>query len=381
MKKNNKGLTLVELIVSIAILSLVGIAVGIVINQSLRQYRMSNTEVSLQQEAQLVGNQLTNLVIDANDGVSAETGKLNIYDYDLATARRDKVVIALDETNGKLTYTRYEMADGDEDWTSVAGETEEFFADYVKEFSVMLLDEAGDEITENADEGNKDVHQVCIKIRYELQGKGYDYEQTITMRNQILASNIVAGDFDDEEDPEDPETPQNPENTETPETPENPETPVNPENPVTPPQETETPENTENSPQEPSEREPVVSGISVNVPDGNTYTRTTTATIVLTGENLPTDDISGILSGLSITAWEKKSSWWPWYDSYWAEEPSGITIAWESVTASETQYTITYTVTLSQRYQEAYTSRGCLKIQANYEDLEAEDTFRFGSSR
>lgn len=380
--KNNKGLTLVELIVTIAILSLVGIGVGTIINQSLRQYRMSNTEVSLQQEAQLAGNQLTNLVLDASDGVSAESGKLNIYDYDLDTKGRGKIVIAFDATNGTLTYSRYEMADGDEDWTPVVGETEQLFADYVKEFTVEFLDEDGAQIAVTADAGGKDVHQVCLKIRYELQGQSYDYEQTITLRNQILASNIVEGSFDDEVDPEEPGTGDSEEpgtgDSEEPGTGDS-------ENPGT--GDTEEP-GTEDSEEpgtgdieEPDVKVPVVTGISVAVPDGNTNTRTTTATIILTGENLLIDDASEILAGLTVTKWGKQSGNRPWQGASWTENPNGITVTQKSVTASEMKYTITYTVTLSQGYQNNYTSSGCLKIEATYGDLKASDTFSFSRSR
>lgn len=370
--KNNKGLTLVELIVTIAILSLVGIGVGTIINQSLRQYRMSNTEVSLQQEAQLAGNQLTNLVLDANDGVSAESGKLNIYEYDLDTKGRSKIVIAFDTTNGTLTYSRYVMADGDEDWTPVVGETEELFADYVKEFTVELLDEDGAQIAVTADAGGKDVHQVCLKIRYELQGQSYDYEQTITLRNQILASNIVEGSFDDEVDPEEPGTGDSEEpgtgDSEEPGTGDS-------ENPGT--GDTEEPGTEVPGTEEPDVKVPVVTGISVNVPDGNTSTRTTTVTIILTGENLPIDDTSEILAGLSVTKWGKQSGGWPWQGSSWTENPNGITVTQKTVTASEMKYTITYTVTLSKQYENNYMSSGCLRIEATYGDLEASDTFRF----
>lgn len=366
--KNNNGLTLVELIVTIAILSLVGIGVGTIINQSLRQYRMSNTEVSLQQEAQLAGNQLTNLVLDANDGVSAESGKLNIYEYDLDTKGRSKIVIAFDTTNGTLTYSRYEMADGDEDWTPVVGETEELFADYVKEFTVELLDEDGAQIAVTADAGGKDVHQVCLKIQYELQGQSYDYEQTITLRNQILASNIVEGSFDDEVDPEEPGTG----DSEEPGTGDS-------ENPGT--GDTEEPGTEVPGTEEPAVKEPVVTGIAVSVSDGNTRTRTTTATITLTGENLPIDDTSEILAGLSVTAWENKNSNRPWQGASWAEDPNGITVTQKSVTASEVKCTITYTVTLSKQYENNYMSSGCLRIEATYGDLEASDTFRFSKPK
>lgn len=47
MKEKNQGYTLVELIVTIAILALVGIGIGTIVSQALKTYRMSNAEVNL----------------------------------------------------------------------------------------------------------------------------------------------------------------------------------------------------------------------------------------------------------------------------------------------------------------------------------------------
>ena len=120
---------------------------------------------------------------------------------------------------------------------------------------------------------------------------------------------------------------------------------------------------------------PVVTGISVSVPDGNTRDRETTATIILTGENLPTDDASELLAGLDVAVWKKRNGW----NSSWTTDVSGITMRQESVTLSETQYTITYTVKVSRGNRYDYRTSGCLKVEAAYGSLKEKDTFCFGS--
>ncbi|MEG1848279.1 MAG: prepilin-type N-terminal cleavage/methylation domain-containing protein [Lachnospiraceae bacterium] len=66
----NKGFTLIELVVSIAILGVVGLAVMGFMTTGSRTYTNVNEEVDLQYEAQLSVNQLRDLIIDANRGVA-----------------------------------------------------------------------------------------------------------------------------------------------------------------------------------------------------------------------------------------------------------------------------------------------------------------------
>lgn len=202
MKKKNQGYTLVELIVTIAILALVGIGIGTIVSHALKTYRVSNAEVNLQQESQLAGNQLMNLVIDANDGVSMESGKLNIYNYNDAEDVRSKTVIAYNDANGTLTYTRYDAEGTEGGWLPVEGETGECLAEYVTGFSVVLLDEMGTRLITTGDHGDSKVRQVKMHILYELDGESYDFDQTVTLRNGVLAGSITEADSESEQPPE-----------------------------------------------------------------------------------------------------------------------------------------------------------------------------------
>lgn len=68
--RNQKGFSLVELLCAVAILSIVVTSVGTSMVVSARSYQRSNTELDLQQKAQITANLLTNLIIDANDIIS-----------------------------------------------------------------------------------------------------------------------------------------------------------------------------------------------------------------------------------------------------------------------------------------------------------------------
>lgn len=193
MEKKNQGFTLVELIVSIGILAVVGLGIGTVAYQGVRQYRIANAEVNVQQEAQLTGNQLKNLVMNANDGVGIWDGNLNIYSYDAAADIRRKSIVRYDATERKLFLVRYEetTSEGSEtSWMAEEDENGECLAEYVTAFSVTLLDAEGRTVTTAEDRGNTKARQVRMKISYELDGKSYELEQTVTLRNRVLAGNL-----------------------------------------------------------------------------------------------------------------------------------------------------------------------------------------------
>ena len=75
--KSNKGLTLVELVCAIAILSIVGLAATGIVVSSSKNYTRGTTEVSLQKDAQLLANMVSDLCQDA-DTVEEITGGLKI---------------------------------------------------------------------------------------------------------------------------------------------------------------------------------------------------------------------------------------------------------------------------------------------------------------
>lgn len=71
-KLNNKGMSLVELICAIGIMSLLGLSVAGVMIVSADTYRNGSNDADLQQEAQLLVNQVTSLVQDAVDVQSTD---------------------------------------------------------------------------------------------------------------------------------------------------------------------------------------------------------------------------------------------------------------------------------------------------------------------
>ena len=69
-KRENKGFSLVELIVVIAIFSVVGVVVGGFLFAASRSYSINANELNLQDESQLVANQVQEMILDTAYGIS-----------------------------------------------------------------------------------------------------------------------------------------------------------------------------------------------------------------------------------------------------------------------------------------------------------------------
>ena len=72
MKKNNKGFSLLELIIAIALLSAVSTILLSFMTTGSTMFRRVSTEVSLQMESQVVMTQLREYIIDCNDTLRYE---------------------------------------------------------------------------------------------------------------------------------------------------------------------------------------------------------------------------------------------------------------------------------------------------------------------
>lgn len=153
MRKGNKGLTLVELVCSIAIFSVATVMVGSAMVVSANSYNRGVTEIDLQQDAQIAANILTNLVIDSDEIVSpsgtAETHML--------TVKKEGVEYSVNlSSDGELIYSQSDEAE-----TAVIAEN-------VTSFDLSLLP------------GGKNVE---VTLGLERGNRTYSSSYTITPRN------------------------------------------------------------------------------------------------------------------------------------------------------------------------------------------------------
>lgn len=189
IKDDNAGFSLVELLVAIAIFSIVSIAFFEFLTVAVRHYQKETMEVEIQYEAQLAVNQLQDLMIDAKKGVSyTVNGITNIQsDADIVagTTVNSKEVIVYNTdryyvvkwnvADKELVYSEYKR-EADGTWTEVADE--QLMAEYISEFSVDL----------SLYDRNS---SIVIDALFE-KDREYRVTQNVKLRNQISVNKTLA---------------------------------------------------------------------------------------------------------------------------------------------------------------------------------------------
>lgn len=198
-RSENKGFSLVELVVTIAIFSIVSIVIGGFLVASSRAYSVSANELDIQEEAQLVANQIQEMILDTAIGISykyvvmdATGSELNDYmnnDLEIPVGQMDKKELWIYSQDGynriywnkdtnEIYLTQYEKistggfqpADGMTDTGVILGE-------YVSDFSVDLSQVASERL-------------VSFDIEFKKPNNNRDYtvSRTVSLRNNVLTN-------------------------------------------------------------------------------------------------------------------------------------------------------------------------------------------------
>lgn len=224
--KNHKGFTLVELLVGMAILSVVAAAITGFIVSGSKSYAAANTEIVVQQEAQLAMNQISDVVIDTTRSVNytgyAADGSAQqvVKDADFTIVVEDKsltlfngtgtVVLdaggnpvfdadgnpeiakdadgkpIIDGGNGNQFNYQFYYDKSEEKlyYSQIALNEEDFpeaervlLAEYVKDFSADLS-----QVEEK--------RVVQLTVSYEYNNRIYDTSNNITIRNKVLVNSV-----------------------------------------------------------------------------------------------------------------------------------------------------------------------------------------------
>jgi len=116
MKLDNKGFSMVELLLTTALFSIVALAVTFFLTTGLRTCNATQSYINRQMESQIIMNQLSNFTLEGNqvefksDGANQAT--YHIYNIDKTTGETKKeVIISLESIEHKLYY--YELYSGD----------------------------------------------------------------------------------------------------------------------------------------------------------------------------------------------------------------------------------------------------------------------------
>lgn len=208
MRIGKKGFTLVEVIVSLAIMTIVAGSVGAFIVAGNNSFLRGNKELTLQEEAQLAANQMIDLIIDVEKDINFtpdHTG--TAVDLDGSTAKDaagNEITTAhvseLRLVNNENTYMirwqgtasgdyatanqvyLYEVKNTtDADGNLVVGDpttaTPALMAEHVTSFSVDLSQV-------------KDKRKVILNMTFTYQDRSYDIAETIKLRNDLEQTGV-----------------------------------------------------------------------------------------------------------------------------------------------------------------------------------------------
>lgn len=205
--ERNKGLSLVELLITIAILSIVlVIAVSFMMTGS-RSFTKGNADSNVQKEAELTVNQIEDMIIDINGGVSktddAAKTEVTMYhaeDDGSGTMLYTKSAVTWNKSDHNIYCSKWEVSYDASTGTYVDNATDyenQLLAEHVTSFDVDL----SDTMTTKAMDGTTQtiVKSVLVKVGYD-DGTGivdYATSPVITLRNRMLLSSNPANIFDD----------------------------------------------------------------------------------------------------------------------------------------------------------------------------------------
>ena len=198
----NKGFTLVELIVSIAIFAIVAAAIIAFFRVAMTQYRTNTNEVNIQTESQMTWKRIESNVLIATNGVwTPSSSRIDLYNYN-SDAEHKKTVTSIyysdDPSNHTVYYQEYYI---DENNNMVAIGEQQKFANLVTAFEIKIYDKDGNVIDGSGNLIDKDgnvvgvltsgtrPYKVSAHIEYDANGRTYTSDNTVAIRNTIVASN------------------------------------------------------------------------------------------------------------------------------------------------------------------------------------------------
>lgn len=174
-KWNNKGYSLVELLITLAIFGIVMVGIAMIMRTTSASYVNGSSEVAMQTEVQIVANQIEELLVDADTGVRYGVFDGNSF-WEIDSKGYSHYVL-FDAADNKLMYQKRLEHEGylanDYAWS--------LMADYVSAFSIEGYEKRQDGVTPSANCDN------MVTIQLEMDNDGYVYEvsRDVFFRNAI----------------------------------------------------------------------------------------------------------------------------------------------------------------------------------------------------
>ncbi|WP_458863281.1 PilW family protein [Acidaminobacterium chupaoyuni] len=172
MKNNRGGFTLVELIVTIAIMGLVAIAVTGFMVTGAKSYSTVSYTLRLQMESQLAMTQMKEQIVDCNGGICWEPDRnaLTVIHEQEDGTRRQRI-FRYDSVDQCIYY-----GEGDESLT--ADQAQDLLAEHVTQLEVSFA----------GDTAKGHVKSAAITLTMKRGQKEYRGNQVIALRNKPLTA-------------------------------------------------------------------------------------------------------------------------------------------------------------------------------------------------
>lgn len=205
--KRNRGFSLVELLVATAILSVVMVIALSFMMTGSRSFTKGSADSTVQKEAELTVNQIEDMIIDLNGGVSmnddASKTELSMYhaeDDGSGTTIYSKSAVRWDKSDKNVYCSKWDVSYDASTGAFSDGAAEyadQLLAEHVTDFKVDL----SDTLTTKAMDGTTKtiVKSVLVSVGYD-DGTGvvdYATSPVITLRNRMLLSDNPSNIFDE----------------------------------------------------------------------------------------------------------------------------------------------------------------------------------------
>lgn len=186
--RNNKGFSMVELLVAFGIMGVIVTTVGYMMTTSSKTYSSLSTESQLQSEAQLVANAISELAIDSFDaGNTLETK----YECKIDPAVNDFLVLmSKDKNGGSYKNTRYQISHEGNELYLITQEYDSS-ADSYTAYNKSLLGQYITGFTVNLNRV-KDDNLIAFQLVYTKNGRSYTGDYQVYMRNKAYTDSDKA---------------------------------------------------------------------------------------------------------------------------------------------------------------------------------------------
>ena len=163
MKLKNKGYTLVELILSIAIFAIVMVGVTSIMSSTLKSYSNANIDIAVQEDCQMAANQLEEFLCDAKSISSFDGDPANGWTF----VDQAGVTQTISYEDDKVTLTR--------------GGVQYTIADHVSSFSIDNW-KTSSNVTATTE---KAYNQAVINMSMDNNGQSYTLRRNVYFRNDV----------------------------------------------------------------------------------------------------------------------------------------------------------------------------------------------------